>query len=199
MNHRIALLASGAGTNAGNLIRFFNFNNSPDIRVVLVACNNALAGAFGVAREYGVPEVLITRENFSKSTEFLAVLGKQQIDWIVLAGFLWKVPEWIIEAYPDRIINIHPSLLPRHGGKGMFGRHVHEAVSSSGEMETGITIHYVNGGYDEGRIIFQAAVKLSKGDRAEDVERKVRELEMKHFPEVLDQVIRAALSPPPAR
>lgn len=179
---RIAVFASGTGSNALALMQRFNSEN--DIASVIVLLSNkAECGAVQHARDRGIEVILITRENFISSDEITERLRILKIDWIVLAGFLWKVPPHFVKAFEGRIINLHPSLLPKFGGKGMYGRHVHEAVIAAGEVETGITLHLVNEQYDEGAIFFQASVSIENTDDAQIVEAKVRELERKHFAE----------------
>lgn len=183
---RIAILASGGGSNAHNILE--RLKRRSDVRVVLLACNKPGAGAFSVAENHGVPSLLITKETFKESTEFLHIMDEMKVDLIVLAGFLWKVPEYLVHAYPQRIINIHPALLPNYGGKGMYGHFVHEAVKAAGDKESGITIHYVNEQYDEGAPIFQARTAIEAHDTAADIERKVRALEAEHFPRIVEEV-----------
>ena len=184
---RIVILASGAGSNAANLLGYFKTHNTAE--VVLIASNKANAGVLDMAKAHGVATYLITRSNFNETEEFIAYLNVLQIDLIVLAGFLWKVPETMVKNFPGQIINIHPALLPKYGGKGMYGHLVHEAVHAAGEKESGITIHWVNEQYDEGAIIAQYAVSLSPEDSPSDIERKVRALEMQWFPLVVERVL----------
>jgi phosphoribosylglycinamide formyltransferase-1 len=186
----IAILASGAGSNARNILKYFQ--NSRQVRVVLIATNNPKAGVLGIASEFQVDQLVFDKKSFQESASFVHELKNRKVDYVILAGFLWKVPEYMIHAFPDRIINIHPSLLPKYGGKGMYGHHVHEAVHQACEKESGITIHFVNEHYDEGKIIFQARFDIESGDGPSGIERKVRDLEMKHFPEVLDAVFQKA-------
>ena len=184
---RVAILASGAGSNAANILDYFR--NSNDVRVVLIATNRADAGVLSVAQTHQVETYLLTRSNFLESSVFADYLVSLGVDWIVLAGFLWKVPPSLIERFNARIINIHPSLLPKFGGKGMYGRHVHEAVHAARETKSGITIHYVNEHYDEGAIIAQFEISLEPSDGVADIERKVRSLEILHFPRVIEDVL----------
>lgn len=184
---RIVLLASGAGSNAANIIRYFHNRNTAEI--VLVATNRAGAGVLDVAAANKVPTYLLTKENFQQSNEFILHVQALQVDVVVLAGFLWKVPALMVTEFPHRIVNIHPSLLPKYGGKGMYGHHVHEAVHQAGESESGITIHWVNEQYDEGGIIAQHRVKVEPSDTPLDIERKVRALEMEWFPRVVEDVL----------
>ena len=184
---QLAIFASGAGTNAKNIIN--HFRHHPVICVSLVVCNRPDAGVLTIAREAGIPELLIDKESFFSGTAYVPELRGKKIDYIILAGFLWKIPEALIKAYPRRIINIHPALLPKHGGKGMYGRFVHEAVIAASDQETGITIHYVDEQYDHGEPIFQARVPVEPGDDAGTLARKVQSLEYEHFPEVIERVV----------
>jgi phosphoribosylglycinamide formyltransferase-1 len=186
---RIAILASGAGSNADNILNFFK--GSPELSVVLIASNKPDAGVLDVAERHGVATYILTKENFKDSCEFADYLASLGVDLVVLAGFLWKVSPAFVQAFHQRIINVHPSLLPKFGGKGMFGHHVHEAVHAAGESESGITVHFVNERYDEGAIIAQFTVQLTADDSAIDIEHKVRALEMIWFPEVIEGVLRA--------
>lgn len=181
---RLALLASGSGTNAEAIMR--HFQHHPRISVALLLSNNASAYALERAKKIGVPVRVLSREEF-RGEAILHWLKQVGVTHIVLAGFLWLVPSTWIAAFPDRIINIHPSLLPKHGGKGMYGNLVHGAVIDSGDRETGITIHLVTERFDEGRILFQAKCPVAKGDTAESVANKVHELEHQHFPIVIEK------------
>lgn len=185
---RIAVFASGNGSNAENLIKYFN-DRREIAEVALVVCNRPDALALRRAQALGVAAVVMPRDRLNDPESIIGVLTAYGIDFIVLAGFLLRVPEFLIGQYRGRIVNIHPALLPKFGGKGMYGRHVHEAVVAAGERETGITVHHVSERYDEGRVIFQAAVPVSPADTPADVERKVRDLEMRYLPEVIGQVI----------
>lgn len=182
----IVLFASGGGSNAEQIMRYFD--KAAAIKVVALFTNNATAGALEKALQYNVPAIVFTRDQFNDGT-VLDRLSEFNADLIVLAGFLWKVPSDIIAAYPDKIVNIHPALLPKYGGKGMYGLNVHRAVLENKEKESGITIHYVNDNYDEGNIIFQQAVTLDACTTAEEVAQKVLELEHRHFPEVIEQLL----------
>ena len=183
---RVAIFASGSGSNAENIINYFNKTQTATVSKVY--CNNKNAGIFDRCKRLQVDCVLFTREDFFKSEVILNEL-KENTDVIVLAGFLWKIPSNLIEAFPDKIINIHPALLPKYGGKGMYGMHVHNAVKENKESETGITIHYVNENYDEGGIIFQATTQLEPTDSAEDIAQKIHILEYENFPKVIASVI----------
>ena len=181
---RIAIFASGTGTNAENIIRYFQ-DVRCGIEVALVVCNKAGAGVIERATSLGVPVRVMAAAEIRDPEQMLAVLDEYEIELIVLAGFLLMVPDFILGRYAGRIINIHPSLLPKFGGKGMYGRHVHEAVVVSGETETGITVHHVTDKCDEGGMIFQASVAVDPSDDAEAVETKVHGLERKHFARVI--------------
>ena len=189
MRH-IAIFASGTGSNARNIIEFFK--NAPNVRVALVVSNKKDAGVLDIARENGIPVQVIDRPMFYQSENLLDVLKAHDVDFIVLAGFLWLMPAYLVRAFEKKMINIHPALLPKFGGKGMFGIHVHEAVKTSGEKETGITIHWVNEHYDEGDIVFQERCAVAPDDSPADIARKVLQLEHRHFPEVIQQLLQPA-------
>lgn len=183
----LAIFASGRGTNAEAIIN--HFKNSKEVTVALVVCNNPEAGVLEVANKHNIPITFVSKKGFYESHELVAILKQYQISFIALAGFLWLVPHYLLELYQHKIINIHPALLPKHGGKGMYGRKVHEAVLQAKEKETGITIHYVNEHFDEGEIIFQAACKVEPNDTAEAVEAKVRKLELEYYPKTIEQLL----------
>ncbi|NDC77350.1 MAG: phosphoribosylglycinamide formyltransferase [Chitinophagia bacterium] len=180
----IAIFASGAGSNARELIR--HFRGHPRFRVSLVACNRPEAGVIGVAAEAGVPVLNLERERFFRGDGHLPDLMAASIDLIVLAGFLWKVPSALVKAFPDRILNIHPALLPAHGGKGMYGSHVHEAVIRGGDRHSGITIHLVDEQYDHGRTLFQARLDLMPNETPETLAQRIHVLEHRHFPTIVE-------------
>jgi phosphoribosylglycinamide formyltransferase-1 len=184
---KIAIFASGAGSNAREIIG--HFRNSDRVKVELVACNNPGAGVLAIAEEEGIPTLMLDKERFFRGDAYVPVLRQKGICLVVLAGFLWKLPTPLVQAFPDRIINIHPALLPRFGGKGMYGAHVHEAVIASGDKESGITIHYVDERYDHGAIIFQAQVPVMPGEDAHSLAQKVHALEHLHYPEVIERVL----------
>jgi phosphoribosylglycinamide formyltransferase-1 len=184
---RIAILASGAGSNAANILDYFK--SKPIAEVVLIASNKPDAGVLKIASASSIPTFILTKENFRDGHAFMDVLKSMQVDLIVLAGFLWKVPAHMVNQFPQRIINIHPSLLPKYGGKGMYGHYVHEAVHAARDRESGITIHWVNEHYDEGAIIAQYAAELAEQDTAVEIEQKVRALEIKWFPRVIEEVL----------
>ena len=185
---QLAIFASGTGTNARNIID--HFRHHPFIKISLIVCNRPDAGVLRVAGEEGIPELLIEKEPFFGGTAYVPELRQSNIDFIILAGFLWKIPEALIKAYPRRIINIHPALLPKHGGKGMYGHFVHEAVIAASDKETGITIHYVDEQYDHGEPIFQARVPVEPGDDPDTLARKVQRLEYQHFPQVIEAAVK---------
>ena len=187
---QLAIFASGTGSNAARIIH--HFRHHPQIRIGLVVCNKPGAGVLDIAEKEEIPVMLIEKERWFRGDGYLSVLRSHDIDWLILAGFLWKMPAVLVKAYPGRIINIHPALLPKYGGKGMYGRFVHEAVLAAGDTETGITIHYVDELYDHGQIIFQAPVEVSAGDTAETLAQKVHRLEHEHFPRIIEKVIEAA-------
>jgi phosphoribosylglycinamide formyltransferase-1 len=184
---RIVILASGSGTNAENLITFFQDKRSA--QVVQVLSNNPRAKVIDRCKLLNVSCLSFNRIAFTQTEDVLNILKSTDPDLIVLAGFLWKIPENILAEFPDKIINIHPALLPKFGGKGMYGMHVHEAVVANGESESGITIHWVNENYDEGAVIFQAKCVVSSDDSAEDIAAKVHRLEMEHFPKVVERLL----------
>ena len=189
--HKIAILVSGTGTNAINIIEYFEKNSVAD--VVLVVSNKTDALAVEKAQNKGVKTVVFNNKSFKKNGAVLDYLSSQSIDFIVLAGFLLKVPNDIIHAYRNKIVNLHPSLLPKYGGKGMYGKRVHKAVTEAQESESGISIHFVNEEYDEGAIIFQAKVSVEKGDSVKVLAQKVQQLEHRFFPKVIEQVINKSL------
>ena len=189
MRKNIAIFVSGSGTNCENLIRYFQGND--DINCELVVSNKADAYALVRAQDLGVATAVVPKDQLNDKTFVMSLMNDHQIAFIVLAGFLPLVPDFLIEAYPRRIINLHPALLPKFGGKGMWGHHVHEAVKAAGETETGMTVHYVTPVCDSGEIIAQYRVTLSPDDTAEDIADKEHQLEMKYFPEVVEKVIRA--------
>lgn len=188
MKTNIAILASGSGTNAENITRFFQEKQVANIKIIIA--NRKDAYVLERARQLKVKAVYIENAEWKEGTNVLKLLKEEKIDFIVLAGFLAKVPSSIIEAFPDRIVNIHPALLPKFGGKGMYGDHVHEAVIAAGEKESGITIHYVNENYDEGTTIAQFKCPVYENDTPEELAQRIHKLEYAHFPEVIEQTIR---------
>lgn len=184
---RIVIFASGSGTNAENLIKFFH--NREKAFVTLVLTNNPHAKVLDRCKTLGVSAISFNKIAFYNTSHVLDVLKTCHPDIIVLAGFLWKFPEFILDEFPYKVINVHPALLPKYGGKGMYGMHIHEAVVANKETETGITIHYVNEHYDEGAVIFQATCNVLSSDSAEDVAAKIHALEMEHFPKVVESLL----------
>lgn len=184
---KIALFASGSGSNVENILNFFS--EQKNILFPLIISNNPRAFVHERAKKMAIPSVNFNREDFIEGDKILSLLIKNEIDFIVLAGFLLKIPKLLIDAYPNKIINIHPALLPKYGGKGMYGMHVHQAVKDANEKETGVTIHYVNEHYDEGNIIFQAKCEIFPTDSPEDIAQKVHALEYQHFPETIANIV----------
>ncbi len=186
MKH-LVIFASGSGTNAENIITFFRNRNN--VSVVQVLTNNPEAKVLERCKILNVNTLVFDKEAFSQSNDILNILKPLNINLIILAGFLWKFPEFILKEYPNKVINIHPALLPKYGGKGMYGMHIHDAVISNKEKETGITIHYVNENYDEGAIIFQTKCNVESTDTIEDIAAKIHKLEMEYFPKVVDSLL----------
>ena len=179
---KLAIFASGRGSNAEAILQFQSQANY-EVALIVVSRSQALVTNF--AREKGIPLIVLEKERFQQEILLLESLNEYGIELICLAGFLWKIPDYLIKAFPERIINIHPSLLPKYGGKGMYGSKVHEAVVASGERESGITIHLVNEEYDKGKILFQAKVPVYEKDTAADLASRVLALEHQHFPTVI--------------
>ena len=184
---RIAIFASGSGSNAENIAKYFS--GSDKIEIALILSNKKDALVHERVKKLGIPSYTFNKREFDEGDLILETMRQYEIDFIVLAGFLLKVSQPILEAFSNKIINIHPALLPKYGGKGMYGDRVHLAVVNAGEHESGISIHYVNEHYDEGDIVFQATCKVSPADSPDDVASKVHELEYKHFPEIIEKVV----------
>lgn len=184
----IALFASGNGSNVQRIAEYFA--DSKDVCIKIIVCNKPTAYVLERAKKLNIEALLIDKNMFFESDEVVEILQKREIDLIVLAGFLWLVPDNLISAFPQRIINIHPALLPKYGGKGMYGMNVHKSVVANQEPYSGISIHYVNGHYDEGAIIFQEKCALSSGDTAEDVAEKVHLLEYAFYPKIIEQLLK---------
>lgn len=184
---KIAIFASGSGSNAENIASYYKNNNKAQVELILT--NNPKAGVIDRAKKLNIPCIVFTKEQFDSSDAIIDIFKSHNIDFIVLAGFLWLFPAKIIRFYPKRIVNIHPALLPKYGGKGMYGEKVHNAVLDNGEKETGITIHYVNKNYDEGDIIFQAICNVDPADTTESLSQKVHELEYKYYPQIIGFLI----------
>lgn len=184
---KIAIFASGSGSNAEEIMKRFSHHTS--IEVVVLLSNNPEAYALQRAKKFGVEAIVFNRTQFRETTEVLQVLKERGVTHVVLAGFLWLVPAYLIQAYPNEIVNIHPALLPNYGGKGMYGTKVHEAVRAAGDKESGITIHLVNEKYDEGEILAQAKCTISPTDSPTEIATKVHALEYAHYPEVIEKWI----------
>ncbi len=184
---RLALFASGSGSNVERIATYFA--NRTDVTISLVLTNNPQAGVIDRCRRLHLPVLIFDRTVFKQTDRIPELLENQRVDLIVLAGFLWLIPQNLVRAFPDKILNIHPALLPKFGGKGMYGHFVHEAVVASGETESGITIHRVNEYYDEGAIVFQARCPVLPTDSPDDVARKVQALEHEHFPRVISETL----------
>ncbi|ATA89373.1 phosphoribosylglycinamide formyltransferase [Capnocytophaga stomatis] len=185
---KIIIFASGSGSNAERIATYFKEND--EVEVSLILSNNPKAGVLERAKRLQIPSIVFDRQAFYHSEVVLDIVKSQKPDLIILAGFLWKFPENIIEKFPNKIVNIHPSLLPKYGGKGMYGSFVHQAVIENKETESGITIHYVNENYDEGAIIFQAKTTVSENDTPDSLAEKIHQLEYKHFPEVIASLLK---------
>ena len=181
---KLALFASGNGSNVKAILQYFKNNDT--IKFPLICSNNPKAGVLGLAKDNNIPTFIFNKETFGTSN-FIAELQNFKIDGIILAGFLWKIPENLIDFYPDKILNIHPALLPKYGGKGMYGHYVHEAVKENNEIESGITIHVVNKNYDEGKILLQKKVSLNADDNADDIAAKVLKLEHEFYAQVIEK------------
>ena len=188
MKKRIAIFASGSGSNAQKLME--HFKRSTDIEISLVLTNNADAYVLQRADNFEIPSHIFDKNEFYKTDEVIDLLKNLDIDFIVLAGFLWLIPKNLLEAYPGRIVNIHPAILPKFGGKGMYGDNVHNAVLAAGEAEGGITIHYVDEHYDEGEYIYQAKYKIDKNDNLEMVKFKGQQLEHLHYPRIVESLLK---------
>jgi phosphoribosylglycinamide formyltransferase-1 len=183
----IAIFASGAGTNAQKIID--KFRNSSLIKITLIVCNKEGAGVLSIAEKEKIPSLIINKERFFKGDTYLPELKDHSIDFIVLAGFMWKIPAVLIHNYPNKIINIHPALLPKYGGKGMYGHHVHEAVIAAKERQSGITIHYVDELYDHGNIIFQETCSVDETDTAVSLAQKIHVLEHLYYPRIVEEIV----------
>ena len=183
----IAIFVSGSGTNCENIIRYFH--NSDKVNTALVISNRADAYALVRAEKLNVPRVVMSKKEINTPDSILPLLQKHNIDFIVLAGFLLMIPDFLIEAFPRKIINLHPALLPKYGGRGMYGHHVHQAVKDAGETITGMTVHYVSNICDGGEIIAQYSTPINEDDSVDDIAAKENQLEMKHFPQVIEEVL----------
>lgn len=186
-DHRVALFASGTGSNAAVITEYFK--SHPSIHIVLIVSGNPNAGVLAFAEKKNIPTLVLDKGRFTHGDAYVKEMHAAKVDFIVLAGFLWKIPPSLIQAYPGRIVNIHPALLPKYGGKGMYGMHVHEAVLAHKETESGITIHYVDEQYDHGKIIFQGKCVVDPEDTPSTLQHKVQILEHRHFAPVIEQVL----------
>lgn len=184
---KIAIFASGAGSNARNIIQYFKGNEK--VEIVLLLSNKSDSGVPAISTEFDIQHCIFNKEEFYHSDKVVSILQAQEVEFVILAGFLWLIPPSLIQAFPEKIINIHPALLPKYGGKGMYGMNVHRAVKANSENFTGITIHLVNEEYDKGRILFQESIQISVDDEPEDIAVKIHELEYMHFPAVIEKYI----------
>jgi len=189
----IAIFVSGSGTNCENIIR--HFTDSKNVKIALVLSNRSDAYALVRAEKYNIPTVVLPKTDFYKEDQLLGLMQTYAIDFIVLAGFLLMIPDFLIHAYNRRMVNLHPALLPKFGGKGMYGHHVHEAVKAAGEMETGMTVHWVSSTCDGGEIIAQYRTPINPEDTPDDIAAKEHILEQKYFPKVIEQVLQSLNSP----
>ena len=188
MKTRIAIFASGSGSNAQKILEHFKYHEQGE--VVLILTNNPQAYVLQRADNFEIPTHVFTRQEFYQTDDVVKLLKSMEVDLIVLAGFLWLIPESLLKAFPNQIINIHPALLPKYGGKGMYGDNVHKAVLANGETESGITIHFVNEHFDEGEPIHQAKFKIEPGDTLDSIKLKGQQLEHQHFPKVIEGLLK---------
>ncbi|WP_256012977.1 phosphoribosylglycinamide formyltransferase [Desertivirga xinjiangensis] len=188
LKKRIAIFASGSGSNAQKIMEHFKNHNEAEVAIVLT--NNPDAYVLQRADNFEIPSHIFDKYEFTKTDSVVSLLKSLEIDIIVLAGFLWLIPENLLKAFPNKIINIHPALLPKYGGKGMYGDHVHKAVIANGDEESGITIHFVNENFDEGEVIHQSRFKIEKGDDLEMIKFKGQQLEHLHFPKVVENLLK---------
>lgn len=184
----IAVFASGTGSNARKIIEHFQQNQN--IHVKLIVSNKSTAPVLDLGKQYNISTLVINRHDFYKTENIIEIFNEYSIDFVALAGFLWLMPTYLVSAFENRMVNIHPALLPKYGGKGMYGMNVHRAIKAANEKESGITIHFVNKNYDEGSIIFQAKCALSEIDTAETIAKKVLTLEHEYFPKIIEKIIR---------
>jgi len=184
---KVAIFASGAGSNAQKIIDHFRAHSS--VKISLIVCNKPAAGVLQIAEKEAIPTLIIEKEQFFRGDHYVHALKAHDISFIILAGFLWKIPGGLVEAFRGHIINVHPALLPKYGGKGMYGQFVHAAVIEAAEKESGITIHFVDEQYDHGSTIFQATCEITPNDTPETLAQKIHALEHAHFPRVAEEVI----------
>jgi len=187
MKKRISVFASGSGSNAEKF--FEHFKDHPSIEIVSVFTNNKSAGVIARADRFSIPHHVFDRSYWATGQKIIALLDEERVDFVVLAGFMLLIPEALVTHYPNKIFNIHPALLPKYGGQGMYGMNVHKAVKAAGEMESGITIHFVNEAYDKGEILYQESVSLSPSDSAEDIAKKILAVEHKKYPKVVEREV----------
>ena len=192
MATNLAIFASGTGSNATKIVEYFR--NSNHINVSLIVSNKSKAGVLRMAEENEIPTLILNRQEFYETESILEKLNTYSIDYLILAGFLWLIPKCLVQAFENRIINIHPALLPKYGGKGMYGMHVHRAVKEAREKESGMTIHFVNEQYDDGAIIYQAKCSLEENDSPDDIARKVLKLEHTYFAKVIEEVVSTSIN-----
>ena len=183
----IAIFASGTGSNARKIVEYFQ--DSDQITVSLIISNKSTAPVLQMAANYEIPTLVLNRKEFYETTNILKKIHAYNVDYLILAGFLWLIPQYLVQSFKNQIVNIHPALLPKYGGAGMYGMNVHKAVKEAGEKESGMTIHFVNEKYDEGAIIFQAKCLLEEKDTPEDIARKVLNLEHEYFPKTIESII----------
>ena len=187
MKNHLAIFASGSGTNADAIISYLTDRKTAEVS--LIVTNKTDAGVIQIAKKHQVPVLVINKEQMFDSGYFLAELQKHSVNWIILAGFLLLIPEYLVKAFESKMVNIHPALLPKFGGKGMYGKHVHQAVLDSKEQQSGISIHFVTEEYDEGKIIFQAETKIEEGESIETLEKKIHQLEHEHYPVIIEKLV----------
>ncbi|MDQ2719243.1 MAG: phosphoribosylglycinamide formyltransferase [Bacteroidota bacterium] len=191
IDHRITIFASGAGSNAQKIIT--HFKNQANTKVVLIVCSNSKAGVLDIAAKENIHVLILEKNKFSE-TGYVKEIESYKTDFIVLAGFLWKVPSILIHAFQNKIINIHPALLPAYGGKGMYGNAVHSAVIAAKEKESGISIHYVDEKYDHGKIIFQTKCEVDKNETAKSLAQKIHLLEHEYYPKIIDNILNEVIT-----
>lgn len=184
---RLAIFVSGSGTNMERIGQ--HFSQHPKIQASLVVCSDPRAAAISRAEKLGIETVVIDKNDFRQGDKLLKLLQEKQIDWLILAGFLWLIPAELVAAFPNRIVNIHPALLPAYGGKGMYGERVHQAVIQNQEKQSGITIHYVNNNYDEGNIVFQQSLTIATNETPESLAQRIHQLEHAFYPEVIEKLV----------
>lgn len=187
MKNHLAIFASGSGTNADAIISYLSDKKTAEVS--LIVTNKADAGVIQIAKKHHVPFLVISKEQMFDSGYLLAELQKHSLNWIILAGFLLMIPEYLVKVFENKMVNIHPALLPKFGGKGMYGKHVHQAVLEAKEQQSGISIHFVTEEYDEGKIIFQAETKIDDGETIESLEKKIHQLEHQHYPVIIEKLV----------